>query len=43
MEVTTDPVYAIISVELTSPYVEPSHANDKSSEMDFRILTDKGE
>ena len=33
----------IISVELTSPYVEPSHANDKSSEMDLRIITDIGE
>ncbi|QUW23105.1 Rpn family recombination-promoting nuclease/putative transposase [Sporosarcina sp. Marseille-Q4063] len=33
----------IISVKLTSPYVEPSHANDKKSEMDLRILTDIGE
>ena len=33
----------IISAELTSPYVEPTHANDKSSEMDLRILTNNGE
>lgn len=33
----------IVSVALTSPYLEPSHANDKSSEMDLRILTDNGE
>lgn len=34
---------SIISVELLNPYVEPAHANDKSSEMDFRVLTDQGE
>ena len=33
----------IVSVQLTTPYVELSHANDKSSEMDLRILTDNGE
>ena len=33
----------IISVVLTNPYIEPSHANDKSSEMDLRILTNDGE
>lgn len=33
----------IVSVKLTSPYVEPSHANDKASEMDLRVLTDTGE
>ena len=33
----------IKSVTLTNPYVEPSHANDKSSEMDLRMITDKEE
>lgn len=31
----------IVSVTLTNPNVELSHANDKSSEMDLRIITDK--
>lgn len=33
----------ISSLELLNPYVEPSHSNDKSSQMDLRVLTDKGE
>lgn len=33
----------IVSVKLTDPYTELSHADDKASEMDIRILTDTGE
>ena len=33
----------IASVELTTSTVELSHANDKSSEMDLRLITDNGE
>jgi len=33
----------IVSVELTTPYVELSHAKDKSSEMGLRVLTANGE
>lgn len=33
----------IVSVSLENPYVEPSHATDKSSEMDLRIITDENE
>jgi len=33
----------IVSVELTTPYLELSHVKDKSSEMDLRVLTANGE